>query len=67
MGYGDTYPVTPAGRGIAVLLMIAGISLFGIITARVAAFFVEEEQEEDEDIASAKLDAILERICGLLA
>lgn len=65
VGYGDTYPVTPAGRGIAVLLMIAGISLFGVITARVAAYFVEEEQEADDDVASKKLDAILERLSTL--
>ena len=43
VGYGDTYPTTPTGRGIAVLLMLAGISLFGLLTARIAAFFVEEE------------------------
>jgi voltage-gated potassium channel len=45
VGYGDVYPKTAAGRGIAVLLMLVGISLFGLLTARVAAFFVEEEKE----------------------
>jgi hypothetical protein len=32
--------VTAAGRGIAAFLMVAGIALFGILTANVAAFFV---------------------------
>jgi voltage-gated potassium channel len=43
VGYGDTYPVTPTGRGIGVVLMLAGITLFGTITANLAAFFVESD------------------------
>jgi voltage-gated potassium channel len=46
VGYGDRFPTTVAGRGIAVLLMIAGISAFGVLTAAVAAFFVEQKQEQ---------------------
>jgi voltage-gated potassium channel len=33
VGYGDVYPVTNTGRVIAVLLMIGGISLVGVVTA----------------------------------
>lgn len=33
VGYGDTFPVTPAGRGIAAVLMVTGIALFGVLTA----------------------------------
>jgi voltage-gated potassium channel len=36
VGYGDTVPVTPLGRGIAGLLMITGIAVFGVLTANVA-------------------------------
>ena len=32
VGYGDVYPVTNTGRVIAVLLMIGGISLVGVVT-----------------------------------
>jgi len=46
VGYGDTYPTTAAGRGIGVALMILGIALFGILTATLAAFFVEENDDE---------------------
>jgi voltage-gated potassium channel len=46
--YGDFYPQTVEGRVITVLLMTAGVALFGTFTASVASFFVEEEQEEDE-------------------
>ena len=45
VGYGDAFPVTPEGRGIAVFLMIVGISLFGFLTASIAAFLVEQGQE----------------------
>src|SRR5688572_7157498 len=33
VGYGDTFPVTPAGRGVAAALMVAGIAFFGVLTA----------------------------------
>jgi voltage-gated potassium channel len=41
VGYGDRYPTTTEGRFLAVLLMIMGISLVGVITASVAAWFVK--------------------------
>jgi len=36
----DRYPVTLGGRVTAVLLIGAGVSLFGVITAAVAAYFI---------------------------
>ncbi|MDQ4068827.1 MAG: ion transporter [Actinomycetota bacterium] len=63
VGYGDTYPVTAPGRGIAAFLMISGIALFGVLTANIAAFFVERTTEGDDDKeVSAKLDEILQRL-----
>ena len=58
VGYGDVYPRTAAGRGVAVLLMLVGISLFGLLTARVAAFFVETEERAEH----SKFDEILRRL-----
>jgi voltage-gated potassium channel len=46
VGYGDRYPTTAEGRMLAVLLMITGISLVGVITASVAAWFVKMSQED---------------------
>ena len=40
VGYGDRFPVTSEGRILAVLLMVMGISLVGVVTASVAAWFV---------------------------
>lgn len=48
VGYGDRYPVTGAGRVMAVSLMLCGISLVGVLTAAVAAWFVRSEDQEDE-------------------
>jgi len=46
VGYGDRYPTTTEGRFIAVALMIMGISLMGVITASVAAWFVKMGQQD---------------------
>lgn len=62
VGYGDTFPVTPAGRGVAAFLMLAGISLFGVLTANVAAFFVEKQEA---DGTSEKLDEVLRSLTAI--
>ena len=46
VGYGDRYPTTTEGRFLAVALMFMGISLVGVITASVAAWFVRMGQED---------------------
>jgi voltage-gated potassium channel len=44
VGYGDKFPTTIEGKFLAVGLMIVGISLMGVITASVAAWFVKMGQ-----------------------
>ena len=63
IGYGDKYPVSPGGRGVAVVLMIVGIGLLGVLTATVASFFVGEAANEDK----VALDKRLDRIEGMLS
>lgn len=46
VGYGDKFPTTTEGKFLAVGLMIVGISLMGVITASVAAWFVKMGQGE---------------------
>lgn len=46
VGYGDRYPVTAGGRAVAVVLMLAGIAVVGVLTAAVAAWFVREDGSE---------------------
>lgn len=45
VGYGDRFPVTAEGRGVGVFLMLVGITLFSLLTANIAAFFVESDEE----------------------
>lgn len=72
VGYGDRYPVTFEGRLIAASLMVAGIALLGVVTASIAAWFVEnlrasgaetaEQVEGDLDRVQASLDAVLAQL-----
>ena len=47
VGYGDVYPVTNVGRVIAVMLMIGGISLAGVVTASLASWIIQRVAEEE--------------------
>ena len=53
VGYGDVYPVTNTGRVIAVLLMIGGISLVGVVTAALASWIIERVTEEESVMQAA--------------
>lgn len=64
VGYGDTYPVTPAGRGVGVLVMLVGISLFSLLTANIAAFFVESQERR---AGSATLEDVMAQLRRLEA
>jgi voltage-gated potassium channel len=58
VGYGDQYPVTGQGRLVAVLLMLGGIALLGVVTAAVASWFVgrvAEAAQAQDDAADAVL------------
>ncbi len=48
VGYGDKFPVTTGGRIVAVLLITAGVGLFGVSTAFIASLFVVQNNEETE-------------------
>jgi voltage-gated potassium channel len=65
VGYGDLFPVTPEGRFIAGILMILGIAMFSVVTASVAAYFVERDTEQDLqariDGLEAKIDQLLDQ------
>lgn len=46
-GYGDTVPVTPAGRLLAGLVMIGGLAVFGLWTGVLATGFAAETRRRD--------------------
>ena len=67
VGYGDHYPVTGPGKVIAVMLMIVGVALLGILTAGIAAWFVqvvsrEPEIEQEIKVEVAELAEIRDRL-----
>lgn len=53
-GYGDHYPTTTLGRFVAVVLMLLGIALLGVITATIAAWFVERLHDVEESVAESE-------------
>jgi len=61
VGYGDRYPVTTEGRLIGIVIMTAGVGLFGTLTGYLAnAFLAPPKQKEaqiaaDDDSPKAKL------------
>lgn len=65
VGYGDRFPVTAAGRGVAVVVMVTGIALFGTIAASVSSYFVTQKTDAAEE-SMAELGDRLERIEKLL-
>jgi voltage-gated potassium channel len=50
VGYGDTAPVTGPGRVLAVGLMLSGITLLGVVTANIAAWFIARFEHDDAEI-----------------
>jgi voltage-gated potassium channel len=49
VGYGDRYPVTEGGRLVAVVLMLVGIGLIGVLTATVASVFIKEHTDANKE------------------
>jgi voltage-gated potassium channel len=70
VGYGDRVPVTAARRISALLLMISGIALLGVITASLATFFVshsrgEKREEQREAVEDDRQRQILDRLTAI--
>lgn len=49
VGYGDRFPVTEGGRVVAVILMLVGIGLIGVLTATVASLFIKEHTDANRE------------------
>ncbi|MFD4142714.1 potassium channel family protein [Streptomyces sp. NPDC058572] len=53
VGYGDMYPVTGWGRVIAAVVMLAGITTFGMVTAAIATWFVGKAEQDAHEVGAA--------------
>jgi voltage-gated potassium channel len=49
VGYGDRFPETGGGRSVAVVLMLVGIGLIGVLTATVASVFIKEHTDDNKE------------------
>ena len=61
VGYGDRYPTTDEGRLVAVILMTAGVGLFGTFSGFLASWFVGE----DDDATNRELGELKSEIRAL--
>ncbi len=73
VGYGDTVPMSLAGRLVAALVMLVGIGFLTVITASITSTFVSRSRHEPSDAETAmaeqlrQLDSRLERIEAALS
>ncbi|HKT56258.1 MAG TPA: ion channel [Microbacterium sp.] len=71
VGYGDEIPATAIGRFIAIVLMIGGVTLLGVITATFASWIVSQVGQAEEEATATvghlrALEARIESLEGLL-
>jgi voltage-gated potassium channel len=59
VGYGDRYPTTGTGRLVAVLLMLGGIALLGIVTASLASWLLDRIREAESEAQAATRDDVV--------
>lgn len=69
VGYGDTYPVTPEGRVIGVVVMMGGVGLFGALSGLLASVFTGWKKENDNEMREilARLDQLRSEVESLRA
>jgi voltage-gated potassium channel len=54
IGYGDVIPTTTEGRIVGMVLALAGMGLFSVITAQLATTFFHIKKEEEKEIHSTE-------------
>jgi voltage-gated potassium channel len=57
VGYGDFFPVTPWGRVIGSVVMVVGITAYGMVTAALATWFVGRDDKRRRHLAREAEDA----------
>ena len=64
VGYGDIAPTTDLGRIVAIILMLAGISFFGVLTGTISSYFLRKDivREKDKSYKREVIDDIKYRL-----
>lgn len=68
VGYGNLYPVTVTGRVVAVVLIVGGITLVGVVTASLASWIVQRVEETDTQnqvATAAQIEALRDEVRAL--
>lgn len=65
VGYGDLVPSTPAARAFAVLVVLLGLAVLSLVTASVAAMFVETEERQVERDLMREIGALRHEVALL--
>jgi len=63
VGYGDIYPITSAGRIVAVITMIFGIVVYSLVIANVTVYLENYTAKQDALKASASKQSSTEPVC----
>ena len=65
VGYGDIVPSTPASRAFSVLVVLLGLAVLSLVTASVAAMFVETEERQIERDLMHEIGALRSEVRSL--
>jgi voltage-gated potassium channel len=66
VGYGDRYPVTPAGRTTAVFIMFMGVGIIGALASILASVLVGGSPAEEEETPAAAPAPSVEQELGAI-
>jgi voltage-gated potassium channel len=62
VGYGDRFPTSPMGKGIAVVLMLVGVALLGLLAANLASILIRGLHDEPESTTELQIAEMAERL-----
>ena len=65
VGYGDIIPSTHASRAFAVIVVLLGLAVLSLVTASVAAMFVETEERQIERDLMHEIGALRSEVRAL--
>ena len=55
VGYGDKVPVSPLGRGLAMLIMLTGVVITSILSGTIASIFVDRKLREGKGLQEVSI------------